>query len=109
MPISSLIVCFEDVPSLDAATLLLTAHPHVTLGPSEGTRVPVVVETDSVAQDRDVFFALQDLDGVTSVQLVFLDFSDVEAISRSDLRGAGRRRNERPDVEHHSKNERTSA
>lgn len=94
MPVSGLVLTVPEARTRDVVARLVE-HPGVTIGPAEGPRLPIVVESDAVSEDRDTFLWLQELPGVTTVELAFLDFSDVTELESRELRRMGRRPNRR--------------
>lgn len=80
MPISGLVLTLEPSEAERARTLALIARdPRITLGPSESAiRVPAVIETRTVDDAERLFESLQATPGVVFVDVVSLDFSDLE-------------------------------
>lgn len=66
MSISSLVIDVADGPTLAA----IAADPRFTLGPADGTRHAVVLDTPSVLDDTAAFSWLSELPGVRLVTLV---------------------------------------
>ena len=87
MPVAGLVVTLTDLDLLrDECLRTLAADPRVTLGELQrGARLPVVLETASVAEERDLMNDLTRTPGVLLVDLAFHDFSDVEGFSSDDL------------------------
>ena len=94
MPISGLVLTVA--PSeLEPIARTLAEDPRFDAGPPCGPRLPVVVETGGVAEDRAALEWLEALPGVTMVELAWLDFSDIEEVSSPELRRMGRRHDRR--------------
>lgn len=86
MPIVSAVLTLSQTPTLRAATLAtLRSTPAVTLGEAHGDRVPVVLDTPNRAQDKAAWYALESLPGVTFIELVFADFSDLSNHQDADV------------------------
>jgi len=87
MPVAGLVVTLTDLDLLRAECLdALAADPRVTLGELQrGGRLPVVLETASVGEERDLLDDLTRTPGVLLVDLAFHDFSDVECFRSDDL------------------------
>ena len=87
MPVAGLVVTLTDLDLVRAECLAaLAADPRVTLGELQrGGRLPVVLETASVVEERDLLDDLARTPGVLLVDLAFHDFSDVEGFSSDDL------------------------
>jgi len=73
--ISSLVIDIADDADGRAAEAALAADPRFTLGPVQGSRRAVVLDTPSALDDTDVFDWLRDLPGVrwVTVVRVYLD------------------------------------
>lgn len=93
MPVTGLVVTMA-ADAVRQASLVgeIGAHPDLSCGPAVGVRLPVVAATDDVAADRDLFQYLLGHPDVTHVEVVFMDLSDVERLSSSQLRKMDRRR-----------------
>ncbi len=79
MAITGLVLTLSDDPEERARALeRLESEPAVTLGESSGARYPVVVDTPSSREDRDVFQRLSVTEGVRLVELVCANFEDSE-------------------------------
>jgi hypothetical protein len=86
MPIVSAVLTLSQTPTLRVATLTaLRSTPAVTLGEAHGDRVPVVLDTPDRAQDKAAWDALESLPGVTFIELVFADFSDLSPHQDADV------------------------
>ncbi|QDG50182.1 hypothetical protein FIV42_05390 [Persicimonas caeni] len=81
MPVSAIVISLKnDASRRERALEMLEAHPHLELGELQNTQLPVVVETDTIAEGvRIVREELPALDGVEFVHVVSVDFSDVDA------------------------------
>ena len=79
MPVSSVLVTISlDVSSSAGVIEFLQSDLRFTLGESHGQLLPVVIETDSIRQSRDAAESIGALNGVSQVELVSLDFSDLD-------------------------------
>lgn len=74
MPVLSAVLT---LPDPQATLETLRSKPEVTVGPAQGPRFPVVLSTETREADKVLWRWLQDLPGVTHVELVFADFSDL--------------------------------
>ena len=91
MPVTSLVLTLaapERAPEL--------VHDGLTLGEPQGARVPAVLEADTYAAHDRALDALHRDRGIASVDIVFHDFSDVDAFGPGSLSGGRRRRRESP-------------
>lgn len=92
MPIAALVVTLDPEPEQRLQALLaLKCDAQFTLGTPHGSRLPVVVEgTD----DRDTLVAIQRAErtaGVMLVEVVSVDFSDLESTNARPTDGRRRR------------------
>ncbi len=78
MPISSLVLTLEDSPELRAHALsALAGDARLTLGTALVSRwLPVVAETDSLAEGEALCESLRELPGVCFLDVVMVDFSE---------------------------------
>lgn len=77
MPVSALVLTLD--PALgDVARESLALDPRVTLGEACGTRLPVVTETESLADGEDLAIELARTPGVLGVDVISIDFSDID-------------------------------
>lgn len=84
MPVSGLVLILSEDESTHAATLQAIGNdPRVEVGPRQGRRLAVVVDTDSSEQDKEVWNRLQSLAGVDLVELTFVGFEPAAAHSES--------------------------
>jgi hypothetical protein len=70
MSISSLVIDVADSVAGRAALLAIADDPRFTLGPANGTRHALVLDTPSIADDTDAYDWLRDLPGVAFITLV---------------------------------------
>lgn len=86
MPISSLVVTLDSNPSImQRALLTLRAMPGVRIGEPCVTRVPVVVETATLVEGhRLVDHELRRIDGVLFIDVVRIDFEDMDGGTWND-------------------------
>ncbi len=91
MPISGLVVT---APESAHSTVLteLERRDSLTVGPATGPRIPVVVDSETVNDDRDMYFWIQSLPSVTQVEVAYLDFSDIQSLKSREKRLMGNRR-----------------
>ena len=79
MPISGLVITLaDDAARRDAALAALRDHAAIDLGPQTGSRVPIVVETASDDEDRQVWEWLQSLPGVMQVDVAMIHFEEAD-------------------------------
>lgn len=79
MPISGLVLQLaQDSTLTDSVTQALRLDSRVSVGDLVNNRLPIVVETQSLAEDETVFEELSRTPGILFVELAFTDFSDVE-------------------------------
>lgn len=80
MPISAIVLTLDASPcQRQRALFTLKDHPRLTLGELHEAQLPVVVETDTIAEGVDIIREqLPAVDGVTFVHVVSVDFSDLE-------------------------------
>jgi hypothetical protein len=107
MPVAGLVLTLVDDDALCAFAIdNLRAIPGVSLGELQRARkLPIATVVDSIEAQTALWQDLSRVPGVLLVDLVFEDFSDVEAgsFSSDDLPSKWRRR--RDDGEQHSFNE----
>ena len=73
MAISGLVLITEsDARRAGSALARVRADHRFTLGPPNGRRIPVVLETASQDEDRDCFHWLTELDGIAHVDVVLV-------------------------------------
>jgi nitrate reductase NapAB chaperone NapD len=77
MPISALVVQLETQRAVSSVEAQLSNDERITLGRPQGTRLPVVTETQTLRESRDLALDLEQLPGVLSVELVFANFEDL--------------------------------
>lgn len=95
MPISALVITLDPDPERRARALdSLHRDPRLTLGEMTAGRLPVVAETETLAGgDRLVSDELSAVEGVVLVDVVLVDFSDVDDFGEGPSRVRGRRQN----------------
>ena len=57
----------------------LNQHPRITTGDRNADRLAVVVESDSRAEDKSIWTALEEHPGIVFASVIFADFSDLTA------------------------------
>lgn len=94
MPISGLAITLSAEPAArQAAVDALRNHPAITLGEFDSYRLPIVVETATSDDDREVWRWLQELHGVLVVDVACVHFTDEpNADSGSRISQEGSRR-----------------
>ena len=93
MPVSSLVLTLTDDHSAPTRVVnALKGHSHIETGEPIGARLPLVLDTPDIATDRAIFEALRMIPDVTSVELAFMDFSDVPRTPMRELRKLDRPR-----------------
>ena len=77
MPITALVVTLK--PTANGATLAhLGNDPRIEVGPAQGSHWPLVVETASAHEGRSVAESLEALSEVVRVDLVSVNFEDLQ-------------------------------
>lgn len=95
MPVHGLVLTLSPDPdAARRARLALEAERAITLGPAQGHKQPVVIETTDLEEETDLWAWLGQLEGVGHHDLVFSDFSDLDAVDSALL--LRRRRRPRP-------------
>ncbi len=75
MPISALLLTVPP-DQQQLAFEVLRADARVTAGEAQAWRIPVVLDTPSIREDREAIDALLGVPGVLGVDVVMVDFSD---------------------------------
>lgn len=102
MPISSWVITVRpEDERAQTALAQLAADPRVELGERRGDRIPVVLDTATTTEDAALADRIAGLEGVASLLLVHLDFSDIDffdrgAFDRAAGYAAAPRRSHRP-------------
>lgn len=79
MPISGLVLTLVAAPELRCRALAaLSTDPRITLGEQRGDRLALVTETTTLGESRDLAESLIEIDGVALLEVVTVDFSDVD-------------------------------
>ncbi|WP_433926206.1 hypothetical protein AB3662_25095 [Sorangium cellulosum] len=80
MPISALVITLADEPSArERACRSLAGEAALSLGPRSGSRLAAVAETESLLAGAELLERVLLIDGVDFVDLVSVDFSDLES------------------------------
>jgi hypothetical protein len=61
----------------------ITKHPHLQVGPRQGHRLPVVVDTPDKEADKHCWLWLNELQGVHHVDVAFIHFEDEDAFDQA--------------------------
>jgi len=78
MPVLGAVLTLHDQPTLRAGALsALSTDPRITVGEPQRGRLPVVLATDTRADDKALWRSLEELPGITHLELVTADFSDL--------------------------------
>lgn len=80
MPWSGLVLTLQDAASLAALRVELASDPDITLGAAQGVRLPLVVETRTLAAGQARYEELEGRAGVLQVALIHLDQSDLDLL-----------------------------
>jgi len=82
MPVSALVVTLDDDPVEQAATISrLSEFEHLTVGALTGrVHVPVVCESETLTDGENYVRALMRVPGVVFVDVVMVDFSDLDSV-----------------------------
>lgn len=94
MPVSGLVITLApppDVPGAsnglrDGSTRVIEQihlHPHLQVGPRQGQRLPVVLDTPDRETDKRCWLWLNGLPGVHHVDIAFIHFEDEDAFDAS--------------------------
>ena len=67
----------EEGPQRQQALEFLARHPAITVGQPQAQGLPVVVESSSQTEDREIWKALEAEPGILFLALVYADFSDL--------------------------------
>lgn len=87
MPVYGVVLTLDDDPQVRRRLMAsLGAEPWLMLGVRQGSRLPVAMEADSVEEGERQWAQLESSPGVTFMELVFVDFSDVDEVDRHILR-----------------------
>lgn len=79
MPISGLVISIEsDKFNRQTVVKKIDSLPYLKLGQSSSQRIPAVLETPSPRQDRQAIQEINDIPGVTFVDVVFVHFDQEE-------------------------------
>jgi len=79
MPVLGAVLTLSDQVELRSAALAyLAGEPRIELGIAARGRQPIVLSTDSRAQDKALWRSLETLGGITHIELAFADFSDLQ-------------------------------
>lgn len=95
MAISGLVLILEDdARRAEAALAQVRRDRRFTLGPPQGRRIPVVLETPSQEEDRDCYYELMELDGIAHVDVVMVgvDVCEGNETAPRDASGGNRTR-----------------
>lgn len=78
MPVLGAVLYLEDDIALkNSALRFLGNHPKITLGQEKANRLPVVLESETRDEEKQIWAELQVLPGVNFCSVVFADFSDL--------------------------------
>jgi hypothetical protein len=77
MPVSGLVVVLSEDPQLRANAIgTLEQQSMVTMGVLQANRLAIVLETDSKAEDQQMWNWLHALSGVVMVEVAFVGFEE---------------------------------
>ncbi|WP_437662414.1 hypothetical protein [Sorangium sp. So ce1182] len=80
MPISALVITLSDEPGArERACRALAGEAALSLGLPSGSRLPAVAETETLLAGEELVERVLRVDGVDFVDVVSVDFSDLEA------------------------------
>ncbi len=86
MPISGLVVTFASAVSDHADALVaLAAIPEVDIGESSGSKLAIVLDSESRQRDQEIWDQVQGLPGVLSIAVAMIAF-DEQGGNASDAR-----------------------
>ena len=87
MPISGLVITLSEQADLArSAVQQIRGNAQVRLGDREGRRIPLVLDTPDPSTDKRTWNWLNELPGVTWVDVVFIHFDAAEHPGRPDPR-----------------------
>lgn len=79
MPISGLVVTFESSVVEHSATLdELRNIPEIELGTCDGSKLAIVIDSDSKVRDQEIYNTVRELPGVTHVAVAMIAFDEDE-------------------------------
>ena len=89
MPIVSAVLTLSSDPVLRLQALArLGQDPQLSAAALHQDRLPVVLDTPDRAQDKAAWERIEALPGVTHIELVFADFSDLHPTEQSNVERA---------------------
>lgn len=79
MPISGLVVTFESPVVEHSATLdELKNIPEIELGTCHGSKLAIVIESDTKIRDQEIWNMVRELPGIADVAVAMIAFSEGE-------------------------------
>ncbi|TWU62201.1 hypothetical protein V7x_39300 [Crateriforma conspicua] len=90
MPISGLVVTFESsVSDHEASRMAIGDIPEVDLGQAVGSKLAIVVDSETKGRDRQVWEMVQGMPGVIDVAIAMVAFDgDEESKQRKPINGS---------------------
>jgi hypothetical protein len=85
MPVSGLVLTL-DTDRIDQTLAVLARDPRVTLGPREGHRLALALETDDRVADERAWEELRAVPGVTWIDLAYITIDPDEDVATGVLR-----------------------
>jgi len=77
VPISGLVVTFQSsVDHHSAAIETMRAIPEIEIGASGGSKLAIVVDTESKRRDQEIWNTVQQLPGVTDLAVAMVAFDE---------------------------------
>lgn len=75
MPVSGLVITFTDrVSKFPAALECLRDAPTIEVGEGNGSKLAIVVDSDSPQHDQEIWHWVHELPGVALVEVAFVGF-----------------------------------
>ena len=85
MPVLGIVITTDSASSLAPLREWLHADRRLTVGEARGLRVPLVIESASVAEEQECLGTLEAHPQVTFIEVAFHDFSDLTDVDADQL------------------------
>lgn len=77
MPISGLVITFDSPVKNHTATIeSLRGIPEIEIGNAGGSKLAIVVDSESKQRDQEIWFAVRDLPGVIDLAVAMVAFDE---------------------------------
>lgn len=88
MPISGLVVTFRSAVTEHANSLeAIRAIPEIDMGEAVGSRLAIVVDSESKGRDQEIWDTVRQLPGVIDLAIAMVAFDADEPTNRNDAIG----------------------